>query len=90
VVVSPQDAEVVTVYGDYRHQGDIVRISGVFHAACPEHGGDMDIHATDLSVVRAGMRLTRVPETSSLILLAIALVAAGSAVGAYLIRRPRD
>lgn len=90
VVADTEDARVVTVFGDYRHQGDTVRISGVFNAACPEHGGDMDVHADEISVVRAGTTLSHAPETSSFVLLAIAFVAAASAVGAYAIRRPRD
>lgn len=90
VVVAAQDAEVVTVYGDYRHRGDTVRISGIFNAACPEHGGDMDVHASEISVVRAGTALTHSLETSSFVMLAISLVAAAAAAGAYAIRRPRD
>lgn len=90
VVVAAQDAEIVTVFGDYRHQGDIVQISGVFNAACPEHGGDMDVHVTEINVLRAGSTLTHPPETSSFVTLAIAFLAAASAVGAYVIRRPRD
>lgn len=42
------------IYGDYRHEGDIVRVAGVFNAACAEHGGDMDLHATGLELVTSG------------------------------------
>ncbi len=41
-------------YGDYKHEGSIVEVKGVFNGACREHGGDMDIHATSLDVLRAG------------------------------------
>ncbi len=44
----------IDTYGDYKHEGSIVQVSGTFNAACKEHGGDMDIHATTLSVIRAG------------------------------------
>jgi opacity protein-like surface antigen len=44
----------IDTYGDYKHEGSIVQITGTFNAACKEHGGDMDIHATTLSVIRAG------------------------------------
>ena len=47
-------ARRVRLFGDYRNAGDAVRVSGEFHAACREHGGDMDIHATALEVVREG------------------------------------
>ena len=47
-------ARRVHLFGGYRNEGDAVRVSGEFHAACREHGGDMDIHATGLEVVREG------------------------------------
>jgi len=37
--------------GGYKRQGDIVRVSGEFHRACPGHGGDMDIHAGSVTVI---------------------------------------
>ena len=43
-------------FGDYKHEGDVVEVAGVFNAACTMHGGDMDIHATDLRVVIEGRR----------------------------------
>jgi len=37
-------------YGNYNHKGDIIEVSGVFHKACPQHGGDLDIHASSLEI----------------------------------------
>lgn len=48
------EAGKIRYFGDHQHQGDIVRVRGVFHAACLEHGGDMDIHASSLEIVRRG------------------------------------
>lgn len=45
-------------FGDYKHEGDIAKIRGVFNAACGQHGGDMDIHATTLAVVTPGHVVT--------------------------------
>ncbi|MDP2183336.1 MAG: hypothetical protein Q8K99_12310 [Actinomycetota bacterium] len=47
-------ARKIEICGDYHHEGDTVRIVGVFNAACSEHGGDMDIHATAVEVVTPG------------------------------------
>lgn len=54
VWLSAEDARRVTHFGDYKHEGDIVRVRGVFNAACAEHGGDMDIHAGSLEVITPG------------------------------------
>jgi hypothetical protein len=54
VWVSAELAKKINFYGDFKHDGDIVRVTGAFHATCREHGGDMDIHASSLEVVRPG------------------------------------
>jgi hypothetical protein len=44
----------IDTYGDYKHEGSIVQVVGTFNAACKEHGGDMDIHATAVTLIRPG------------------------------------
>lgn len=72
-------AEKVSVFGDYRHSGDVVRVTGVFNAACAEHGGDMDIHATKLEVVSEGREVAD-PIHPWKVWLALALSAAAAAL----------
>ncbi len=40
--------------GDYHKKGDTVEVSGTFHRSCLEHGGDLDIHATEIKKITAG------------------------------------
>jgi hypothetical protein len=40
--------------GTYRARGDALEITGIFHRACPEHGGDLDIHAESATIVEKG------------------------------------
>jgi hypothetical protein len=40
--------------GNYKFKGDGLEITGIFHRACPEHGGDLDIHAQGLRKIRPG------------------------------------
>jgi hypothetical protein len=47
-------AREVTTFGDYKHEGDVVQVRGTFNAACAQHGGDTDIHATELRMVTPG------------------------------------
>ena len=44
----------VVFTGSYKSKGDGVEITGVFRRVCPEHGGDMDIHAISLRKTGAG------------------------------------
>jgi len=40
--------------GSYGFSGDIISVQGTFYHSCPEHGGDTDIHAEKITVVRKG------------------------------------
>jgi hypothetical protein len=44
----------ISFVGDYKNKGDIVEVSGIFHRACLEHGGDLDIHALEIRKVAPG------------------------------------
>ncbi|MDO8879675.1 MAG: hypothetical protein Q7W44_02580 [Coriobacteriia bacterium] len=78
VVAPPEIAEVVRVFGDHRHQGDLIEVTGVFNAACSQHGGDMDVHAHAIRIVRPGAETPETLDRGRLI--ALALVALGAAV----------
>ena len=54
VWVSAEMARKIRFFGDFKHDGDIVKVVGVFNAACREHGGDMDIHASSMEILRVG------------------------------------
>lgn len=47
-------ASRIALFGDYAHHGDLIEVSGIFHAACTQHGGDMDIHGHTLRIARPG------------------------------------
>jgi hypothetical protein len=40
--------------GGYRLRGDWVEVSGIFENTCPQHGGDLDIHAKSLKIIKQG------------------------------------
>jgi len=56
----PRDFTKDIIYkGSYKAQGDLLEVEGVFHRACPEHGGDMDIHAQVLKKIQSGQAMDR-------------------------------
>lgn len=59
VVMSAQDAALVKTYGEWDTRGDRIRVTGLFSAACPDHGGDLDIHAARISVITPGGPIDR-------------------------------
>ncbi len=56
------DARSVSFVGDYSNFGDTVEIVGVYHMACLEHGGDMDIHAESFVISKTGNAIDRAPD----------------------------
>ncbi|MGC8817088.1 MAG: DNA-binding protein [Candidatus Hadarchaeum sp.] len=78
-----EEAREISYIGDYTHQGDIVAGVGIYHLACPEHGGDTDIHALSLSVVEKGHTVERPPDML-LVLLSLVIALAAVILSYYL------
>jgi len=70
--ITEDQAKHVTVAGKYDLRGDRVRIVGRFNKACPEHGGDYDIHPDTLVLLEKGYPIDH-PVKPGLILTAIIL-----------------
>ena len=70
--VTAEQAKQISFAGKYGVRGDTVRITGVFHRACAEHGGDLDIHADSVSVLAAGTRV-HMPVSRLVLILSLAL-----------------
>ena len=42
--------------GDYKHTGDTLEIRGIFHKSCKQHGGELDIHAKQIRIIKTGAK----------------------------------
>ena len=51
----------ITYTGSYKFKGDVVEVNGVFHRACIQHGGDLDIHAQSLTKIIPGQPTPEIP-----------------------------
>jgi hypothetical protein len=54
VWINKSEADKILYYGNYKNQGDEVRITGIFSRACVEHGGDVDLHNNSIEIVQNG------------------------------------
>ncbi len=65
--------------GDYKNKGDVIEVFGEFHRACPVHGGELDIHADNIKLVKAGYLIKETLDfkriKSSVILLSLTILA---------------
>lgn len=82
----------IEYYGDYKHKGDTVRVSGVFRKACTEHGGDVDIHCTQIDIVGKGHTVREAISDSSIIAAGILLAVACAVTVVYirLVKKPKE
>lgn len=47
-----EESDRIGGFGDYHTTGAELRVTGIVNVACPQHGGDFDIHAEEISIVR--------------------------------------
>ena len=54
VRVTDEQAQLVQHIGNYHNSGTVLRVTGEYHVACPEHQGELDVHASSIDLVDAG------------------------------------
>lgn len=69
-------AKNIKYKGSYKYIGDEVKVTGIFNKACPEHGGDLDIHAQKIEIIRKGYISKRPVNVYYILIAAILLVIA--------------
>lgn len=75
--------------GGYRYLGDKIKVVGIFNRACPEHGGDLDIHAQKLSVIQEGHKIEHPINPSKGILAVIFFIAVLALIFYPILLKPR-
>ncbi len=83
VLAPAVEAQRVTTFGSYRARGDIVRVTGIFRAADPRHGGDMLIEAERIEVLEQGFVIEHAVPRWKLALLAVFATLAGGVYVGY-------
>ncbi|NLH63198.1 MAG: DNA-binding protein [Erysipelotrichaceae bacterium] len=74
--MSEEQAQQIQHLGGYGAVGDTIEIVGVFHRACSEHGGDLDIHATSVKVLSAGHQKDMLMDINGMIFAVIIFIGA--------------
>ncbi len=54
VYMDAQLAEQITHYARYEHTGDMITVQGVYHLACADHNGELEVHAESIEVNAQG------------------------------------
>ena len=52
IYMSKELSSVIQTTGNYKTSGDRIRVVGTFQRACKDHGGDLDIHASSVELVK--------------------------------------
>ncbi|MEM7816787.1 MAG: DNA-binding protein [Candidatus Aenigmatarchaeota archaeon] len=78
--------ENINYTGSYKFKGDEVEVYGTFNSACLEHGGDLDIHAYEIKILRSGYKKEEHLSFSKIKLTAIFVVVFFLLLTIYLIK----
>lgn len=85
--LTADDAERISSFGDYKHVGDTLRITGVFSRNCTEHGGDVDIHCSRLDIVSKGYHKNEIIPRDKIIAASVLFVVALTVTVVYFTHR---
>ena len=84
-VVAPTGMlDVIDGFGVYSRRGTLVEVTGVFNVACPQHGGDLDVHASEIRALEPSVPIERPANLLKGVVAAVLFVVAGAL--AYLFR----
>lgn len=61
IYIPAAEAKKIQYVGRYCVVGDTVSLTGTFHRACAEHGGDLDIHTDSITVTAKGYQTENKP-----------------------------
>ena len=90
VWIKKSDTDNIRRYGDYKRKGDIIIITGVFHRACPEHGGDVDIHCANIEIVETGYNIKEHISAYKIAAALISILTSAVTVGVYIKLRKKQ
>ena len=83
-----EDLEKIKFKGGYKNIGDTIKVTGTFNRACDEHGGDTDIHAKELLIVKIGHKVKHPIEIKKVVWLAVLLfIVLGLILSNYLVSK---
>ncbi len=80
----------LTSTGRYHRKGDTIRVTGVFFRMDPQNGGDTDIHARTLEIVRPGAAVSHEVRPSRVIWAMVWGITAGAGALLWWRRRTID
>ncbi|MCX5703631.1 MAG: DNA-binding protein [Candidatus Omnitrophica bacterium] len=69
-------ANDIAYKGSYKAKGDWLEITGILHRACPQHGGDLDIHAFAIRKISPGRDMSErmVPDKKNFVIILFAVL----------------
>ena len=87
-VYMPDDlAKLIQNVGDYHMTGTTLKITGTYHIACPEHEGELDVHASTAEVTDNGGPVTHMVAPGRLEAAFVLCIVAGLLLMAFLLVR---
>lgn len=88
--IRKSEAVKLTNYGNYDYLGDTVRITGIFDRDCIEHGGEADIHSSEMVIIKKGYQVHEDISESKVAVTILLAVIAGALLLLYVRTNRKD
>lgn len=76
VLLTQDQLAGIDAFGDYQHTGTQVEVTGVYHVACGEHQGELDVHVAQIEITSPGSAREHAVDRDTLVM-ALALTVIG-------------
>lgn len=85
VLMTDEQLRAVESYGSYHQTGTTVEVTGIYHVACPDHQGELDVHATSVELVKTGTRIEHSIDDNMFTAAVVLIIIGFSLIACYLL-----
>ncbi len=89
VRMSDEQAALIQNKGSYQASGTVLQVTGTYHIACPEHQGELDVHASNVEVKDNGGPIVHFVSLQRILIAATLCVLAALLIMIFAILRRR-
>lgn len=84
-LMTDEQLRSIESYGNYQQTGSVVEVTGIYHVACDDHQGELDVHATSVVLIEEGEKTTHAIDEGRLVAAVVMSIIGLSFIVCYLL-----
>ena len=85
VLMTDEQLRSIESYGNYPQTGSVVEVTGIYHVACDDHQGELDVHATSVVLLEEGEKTVHAIDEGRLVAAVVTGIIGLSFIACYLL-----